>query len=152
MKKVFLLASITVSFLTAVRAQVDPAFTDKVVMLINTAKEYYEADEIDKPTKLEKAYQAVWAFRIYTEVQYASKLSAMLNSPTEMAKLSGPIGFAQCLGVAAQNYVYCINHNAPFYPAPGGSGDESGWTDYGPCNNTYANSIVACGIIHLVHY
>jgi hypothetical protein len=144
MKKLFLLSIIAVSFLTA-KAQVDPAFTAKFANVVTTAKDYYLASETDKPFKLEQANDAILAFKPITSAQFSSKLNSMLNCPTEMAKLAGPVGFINCIAGAANTYVQCGSvgytpSGSPMPPPPPGY-----------CLDNYQEAIIQCAITHLTN-
>lgn len=139
MKKLLILFLIAISL--NAQSQVDAAFTAKFINVANTAKEYYLASEGDKPEKLELAIEAVNAFRPITSSHFSSKLYSMLNSPAEMAKIAGPVGFINCIAGAANTYTMCWNNLVDIPPPPSN-----------PCTNAYQYSIIQCGVTHLVHY
>lgn len=120
-------------------SQADPAFTEKIVNVINTAKDYYLASEGDKPGKLELAYQAINAVRPITDAQLSSKLLAMQGSSEEMAKIPGPLGFALCILNAGSWYIGCMNGTSQSHPgAPF-------------CNGGYQLAIIMCGTSNLMN-
>lgn len=126
----------------SVNAQADPAFTSKCVTAVNTAKAYYLNQT---QANLDAAVNAAFAFYPMSNAQFSSKLSAMLNSPTEMAKFSSPVSFVQCLGSAAWQYNSCINayvqQTGDIPPAP--------FDPSTPCYTPYQNAIIQCAVTHL---
>lgn len=139
MKKVIFALAVLFSFLSA-NSQADPAFTDKMIVVVDKTKEYYEASEIDKPAAYDKLLLSMRSFRSMTGPTFQAKVIAMLNSPTQMARFSIP-NFAGCLASAANNFNQCMN---PVY--------TNGTADIPPanCNTTFQYQIVQCALTHLM--
>lgn len=140
MKKIILLSTFLVSIIIA-EAQVDPAFTNMLVNIANTAKAYYLSQT---PANLQSAIDAVYALQPIANSEFASKLSSMLGSNTEMGKFSTPVSFVQCLGVAAGQHTACVNAYV----------EQTGDIPPGPpyplhCYDSYQSAIIQCAITHL---
>lgn len=122
MKKLLFLLSL--SFSLTASAQVDPAFTAKFKTVSDATKVYHLASEGDKTAKMQLVLDAAQEFYPMPITEFQSKLSAMLNSPTELAKLGNPVGFTQCLAGAISDFHACVtdyneqlmNPNPPLIP------------------------------------
>lgn len=132
---------IAIAFSLSASAQVDPAFTAKMIDVVNAAKDYALASEANKPTAFEvlhESFRAIWPM---TNAQFSSKTQSMLNSPEEMAKFSTPLGFIQCVASAAVEYYTCINRPVPEWPTPANSPTQ--------CNSVFTVLVYQCAVNHL---
>lgn len=147
MKKLLILLSL--SFSLAASAQADQTFTAKMINAVNTAEAYYYNQT---PANLQAASNAVAAFYPISATQFNSKLSAMLSSPVEMARFTGPISFIQCLASAAGQFNSCVNAANPI---PYDPNHETQHIPADPpvvppaCTNAYQSAIIQCAINHL---
>lgn len=142
MKKAILIALMGVLFSTAY-AQVDPAFTAKMINVVNTAEAYYHNQT---PDNLQAALNAIKEFYPLTKSQFDNKLSAMVGSQTEMAKFSTPISFAVCVGQAASQLWFCYWLTLPQDPQ---DIPPSAPSVPNQCATAYAQAVAQCAVAHL---
>lgn len=139
MKKVLLLLTVALSITSY--SQVDPSFTSKFKLVIDAAKAYDSAPEVDKPEKAELMIEAANAFYPITQSGFASKFSSMLNSSAEMAKLPNIVGFIQCLGPVISNFNSCLFYYLNNTTLPPSS----------QCNPSFVNNVIVCMSQYLVN-
>lgn len=107
MKKLLFILAISLSF-TTVKAQADPAFTAKFKSVVDASKAYKQANNQDKPAKMQLIIDAMADFYPITDAEWSSKFNAMVNSPTEFQKLGTIIDFVQCAGNAISTFQQCL--------------------------------------------
>ena len=143
MKKIIVSIFASIAFLS-VKAQVDPAFTAKMVNISNAVKSWYENGQPSSGSLFDAVGSSVAALYPISNATFNTKLQAMLGSSTEMAKFSNPIAFVQCLGTAAGQQVACVNA----YVEQTGDFPPSN-QDPPHCYTAFQNAIVQCAITHL---
>lgn len=141
MKKLLFILAITISF--AAKSQCgDPSFTDKIITVVAAAKAYHQAPANQKAQAFNALKQTAQLFYPLTAQQFETKADELLNCPSEMARLTGPIGFAQCVVAAYKDYIHCT--------LPLNSLGEPVTPNLNACYNAFANSVASCGATHLM--
>lgn len=127
MKKLLFILAISFSF--AAKSQADPAFTTKFKVYSDAVKAYHSASQADKPAKMQLVTNAlVTEFDRIPPNELDNKMQAMMNDPTEVAKLFNPVGFTLCIAQQALYYQQCQSsypygpHSACVTMAVGGIG------------------------------
>lgn len=132
MKNVLLLLTIATSITSY--SQADTLFTAKFKSFTDAGKEHYLAAEVGKPAKAVLFIESINAFYPITKTQFIVKFSAMINDPTELAKLKDPIGLIQCMSQVYIDYNTCHSWywNQGYYP-----GNQ-------PCEHGALNNLAVC--------